>query len=121
MNLFVGPQNPSAWSVSAQQFAAELLARWPAAKVELLEDPSDPELLRFAFHGSDGPVEGGLARTGRTLVLEYGSPRDLAAVVVWFRRFSPAPEDLVMVNEGGGAYAVITSGTGPDEVAATLS
>jgi hypothetical protein len=121
MNLFIGPQDSSQWSLTAEAFTTSLWERWPAARVTPIEDPSDPELLTFALDGDEGPVEGALSRTGRILVLEYGWPRDLASVVVWFRRLAPAAEDLVMVNEGGGACAVIRLHTSLDEVTAVLS
>jgi hypothetical protein len=38
-----------------------------------------------------------------------------------FRRLAPAAEDLVMMNEGGGSYAVIGVDTSLDEVSAVLS
>ena len=121
MNLFVGPQKPSSWSLNADVFADALQARWPSARVDLIEDPGDSEVLTFTLVGDDGPVEGALARTGRTLILEYGSARDIAALVVWFRGLSPELEDLVMVNDGGGAYAVITPKTTQAEIALTVT
>lgn len=106
--------------MTSDRFISSLRARWPGARTLRLDDPADIEALTFELDGEDGPVQGALARTGRTLILEYGSARDLAALVVWFRSLSPASDDLVMCNEGGGAYALLTPQTVLAEVVAVL-
>lgn len=116
MNLFLYPEEPTSWSVTPQAFAMALRTRWPSAQVRFIDDTSDVEALTFDLSGQEGTVFGSLSRTGQILILEYGFPRDLAEMIVWFRAMAPEAENFIVLGDSGVPHARVTAKTDVDQV-----
>lgn len=109
--LIVCPPDAGKWSISREEFAKRVLSRWPEGKVEYVKRPESNLCLEFLIPMTHSTVEGGLDKSGESLLIDYGDYRDSVELVLWYRSVVPSSQPLVFCDSGGGGYTDLTTDT----------
>ena len=109
MNYFVKPPEETNWRIAPGTFLADLMARWPTAKVQNL--PNSETYSHFwAVQMSHDVLEGRFFRDGEGVALD-GDIRDCADFALWFRSLVPPEQELWFYDQAYSAHVNLKPGT----------
>ncbi|MGC4938066.1 hypothetical protein [Kribbella sp. DT2] len=119
----VAPLEEPTWSVSAEEFAAALRARWPGVRVEVGAVEGSSMALEALIPEGEGGWELGIALsgTGQAVTLEPADLEGAAEFAVWFvETVVPGQVGLHLMEPGSMRSVELVAGMTPADVCERL-
>ena len=108
-SYFVSPRGKTDLHIDPAPFASKLESRWPAARIQVVGNPTSAHALEWAVLMTHGPLSGSLNRKGQVVALS-GDVRDCAEFAVWVRSQVPPSYALIFYDEGYSSDVEICEG-----------
>lgn len=109
MNYFVSPPEETSWRMEPSAFVADLLTRWPTAKVQYEAD-SETHSHFWVVQMSHDVLEGRFFRDDEGVALD-GDMRDCADFALWFRSLVPPEQELWFYDQSYSAHVKLKPNT----------
>jgi hypothetical protein len=106
----------TAGALPTQDFSNQLLARWPRARIEKVQNPKLSDLLEFELPMPQHVLYGALDRDGKGVTFQSGSFRDCAEFAQWCRSLIPPSEEVVFCDESMGIDFILEPSMTPEEI-----
>jgi len=111
------PPDETEWSLAPEAFAELLRERWPAARLEWVENAERHAALDFDVDLGNRELTGRFLRDGQGLSLDDAEMEQLAEVALWFRDVVPAEQPLLFLDEAMNGHVSLERGMTVDGLA----
>ncbi|HEY6253226.1 MAG TPA: hypothetical protein VI685_24995 [Candidatus Angelobacter sp.] len=119
MNYYISPPEKTNWSMSPSEFVANLVKRWPNARVRTTNNPEFSPAWEIQMR--NGILDGRFYPPLPGVVFSSGDEEHLVTFVLWFRSLVPPEQPLLFYQEGFGMHVEVKPDTTVKEILAALN